>query len=306
MLWDDQLFQTHTIFSPSLCPPTTPHVPQQAYIFYKRFLRLALDCIPEHIAYKEATFGREKNWLVGERRQALKALEEVNGAITAEIAERCCRGVASPSCPPVASAAPPSSPGQAMEDDLERRLCHLRGWDALSSKRLLSPLGRGKEGEVGHLLEDELHSPLSVASISGSMMLEPSAPPLFLDDGPPLPPVDADNSVKSGLSATELETAFNSLRLEEADDPASPRVRHYYPCLSSPVGGKKKEKEEEEEGEGKKGELMVSPFAVPGQEVWFRKRGMLRRMVLPSGLVGKFLEIADANSRKVRASVLVG
>lgn len=128
-------------------------------------------------------------------------------------------------------------------------------------------------------------------------MLEPSAPPLFLDDGPPLPPVDADN-VKSGLSATELEIAFKSLRLAEADGLASPRVRRYYPSLPLPVGAKKEVEEEEDEG--------VSPFAVPGQEVLFRKRGMLRRMVLPSGLVGKFLEIADANSRKVRALVMVG
>jgi hypothetical protein len=119
-------------------------------------------------------------------------------------------------------------------------------------------------------------------------MLEPSAPPLFLDDGPPLPPLDSIN-VNSGLSATELDTAFKSLRLAEADGPAS-RVRRYYPSLPSPVGAKKKEEE-----------VAVSPFAVPGQESWFNKRGMLRRMVLPSGLVGKFLEIADANSRKVRA-----
>jgi len=139
------------------------------------------------------------------------------------------------------------------------------------------------------MLEDELHSPLS-AGMTSSTMLDPSAPPLFLDDGPPLPPLDSV-SVNSGLSPTELETAFKSLRLAEADDHAS-RVRRYYPSLPSPVGAKKKKEEVEEEE-------VVSPFAVPGQESWFNKRGMLRRMVLPSGLVGKFLEIADANSRKV-------
>ena len=98
---------------------------------------------------------------MGERRQALKALEEVNGSITAEIAERHCRDVAPPSRPPPALADPPSSsPGRAKEGELERRLRHLRGWDAPSSTRLLSPLGRGREGEEDvSLMEDELHSP---------------------------------------------------------------------------------------------------------------------------------------------------
>ena len=227
---------------------------------------------------------------MGERRQALKALEEVNSAITAEISTHHYRVVA-PSFRPAAPtpAAAPAAPSK--EEELERRLRDLRGWDAPSSTRLLSPLGGGGgEGEEdGQMLEDELHSPLS-AGMTSSTMLDPSAPPLFLDDGPPLPPLDSV-SVNSGLSPTELETAFKSLRLAEADDHAS-RVRRYYPSLPSPVGAKKKKEEVEEEE-------VVSPFAVPGQESWFNKRGMLRRMVLPSGLVGKFLEIADANSRKV-------
>jgi hypothetical protein len=111
-------------------------------------------------------------------------------------------------------------------------------------------------------------------------MPEPSAPPLFLDDGP----ASQDAAENEGLSARELDAAFQSLRM--ADDEPS-QVRRFYPSLPSSRASQLK------------GEERIGSPLIPGQANWFSKRGKLRPLMLPAGLVGKFLEIADKNSRKV-------
>lgn len=267
---------------PSMHPSHPPHPSisstpsnRQAYIFYKRFLRLAVDCIPEHAAYKDANFRRDKNWLVGERRVALDALATLNRDITAEIARHYL-----PVPPPVV---PPPSNASSKEDLLELRLRNLRGGDAPSSKQLHSPLGGGADTLHDDLVyeDDDNNS----AILSGTV-IEPSAPPLFLDDGP-----EGSNSLPEGgrLNALDIDTAFQSLRLCEDDDP---KVMRYYPTVLSPQVAPKPP--------AKEGSAIVSP-----QQDWLSRRGMLRRLLLPSGLVGKFLQIAESNSRKVCMQVLV-
>lgn len=239
---------------------------------------MALDCIPEHVAYKDGTFSRDKNWLVRERRQALKALEEVNADITAETAAYHRRvppalGVPpAPSFPSRGASLSAASDCSGEDEDLTRRFQRLRGGGAPSYPGIDSSFGQGDTAS------EENEAPLSPVLT----MPEPSAPPLFLDDGP----APQDAAENEGLSARELDAAFQSLRMADGDDEPS-QVRRFYPSLPSSRASQPK-------GE----ERMGSPL-IPGQANWFSKRGKLRPLMLPAGLVGKFLEIADKNSRKV-------
>lgn len=266
--------------------PTQPPTPQQAYIFYKRFLRLALDCIPAHPEYRHA--GADKAWLATERRTALAALEKVSAALDREFGGPA-DVVVAPA--PATAAAPPSQwkeapkPGAAAtsggaEADLERRLRALRGGDGgagASATRLLvsSPLLEDEEEDGGTQAPSTITVP------------EPSAPPLF-DDGPLLA-AGTEQSSSNPAAVVDFDTAFKALRVSEDDGAgkAGGGGLKYYPALpASPAPAPAK----------------PPPAAVGGDGGRFAARGQLRPLVLASGLIGKFLEIAEPNSRKVRQS----
>lgn len=276
-----------TTFPTQTQPNTTSNPPnsEQAYIFYKRFLRLSLDCIPAHPEYRHA--GADKAWLATERRTALAALEKVSAALDREFGGPA-DVVVAPA--PATAAAPPSQskeapkPGAAaasgnVEADLERRLRALRGGDGgagASATRLLvsSPLLDDEEEDGG------TQAPSTIT------MPEPSAPPLF-DDGPLLA-AGTEQSSSNPAAVVDFDTAFRALRASEDDGAGKGGGGlKYYPALpASPAPAPAK----------------PPPAAVGGVGGRFAARGQLRPLVLASGLIGKFLEIAEPNSRKVRQS----
>lgn len=223
---------------------------------------MAVDCLPAHPEYKQAS--ADKSWLVEERRAALTALEKVSAALDVE-----CGGPgpkAAKDEPPAPPLAVPGSSADAAETDLKRRLRMLRGGEeGASATRLLvtSPGPMGDEEEE----EDDDAPPVMQPP-------EPSAPPP-LDDGPALD--DSHNPA----AAIDFDTAFKALRVSGEEGKA--REVRYYPALPAPppppVAAAAKEQQ------------------VVGDR--FAGRGQLRPLVLASGLIGKFLEIAEPNSRKV-------
>lgn len=180
----------------------------QAYIFYKRFLVLAVNCIPEHLAYRDARFSQDKNWLVGVRRQALKALEEVIAAMDKEYAP-----------PP----APAPAPADSSHIDLENRLRALRGGEA-SSMSLKKVIAGTDDDDVGADLD--LHNELMSSSPDkrggggeDDDVVAPSAPPLYDDDdGFDNPTSSAEDTPKSPADLIDFETAFRALRMDTSEE----------------------------------------------------------------------------------------
>jgi hypothetical protein len=208
-------------------------------------LRLAVDCIPNHVAYRDSVYATDKNWLVRERSKAMEALEKVKVEIDAEMGkiQAHYQQKQKPQQPPPPPPPPPPPALDPKEQELEQRVRNLRGWDAPSSKKLHSPLGGG-DG-VDFLHEEFQTSPLDgvIDGDSTFVIPEPSAPPLYLDDGPEIDTQKGSSSIMKEMPRPiDFENAFKSLRLEEGDEP---NMTRYYPTVQSPLEIKKAKEERE-------------------------------------------------------------
>ncbi len=185
--------------------------------------------------------------------------------------------------PPAPAPAPAPPEATVAEADLERRLRALRGGDGergASATRLLV---------TSPLMDDDDANLQTDAGGGAATLPEPSAPPP-LDDGPAAV-VDMEKSgvnVNNPAAVIDFDTAFKALRVSEE---GAAGVK-YYPALpSSPAAAPQPKQQQQQQQQ-------------PAGGGRFSGRGQLRPLVLASGLIGKFLEIAEPNSRKVRACVV--